>query len=182
MELTRLQEMQNHYETAFESKPTACTFNKGPVQDFPEDFCVFEVPPCSKRDVWIYATCGMSFTDSDEIETFLLSPRQAPELVELLYIFAHFHLTGERLDAGHTVNFGRPWLAGSSCDHGLLSTMDGAKVERATIDEKEVHFLWLIPITEAERDYKIKFGLEALDELFVEKEVDCADALRASSV
>lgn len=34
---------------------------------------------------------------------------------------AHFHRTGSALGLGHTVNFGRPWLPGSSCTHGLVS-------------------------------------------------------------
>lgn len=175
-------EIQKHYETAFGSTATAIKFDKGPVHQLPNDFCVFEVPPGSKSKVWIYATCGMSFGDSKPIEVFLISPKKAPELVELFYAIAHFHLTGEHLDSGHTVNFGRPWLPGSRCDYGILSTMEGAKVQWANIEKKKVHFLWLIPITKAEREYKIKFGVDALDKKFVEKDVDCEDPLRQSAI
>lgn len=182
MSSPRQLEVQKHYETAFGSKPAAKSFDKGPVHQLPDDFCVFEVPPGSERDVWIYGTCGMSFADSAPIELFLLSPMQAPELVELLYITAYFHLFSEQLDIDHTVNFGRPWLPGSQCDHGILSTMDGARVQWADIDGQKVQFLWLIPITKAERDYKIELGADALDEKFVEKEVDCADVMRESAV
>lgn len=182
MSSPRQLEVEKHYETALGSKPVAVTFYKGPVHQLPSDFCVFEVPPGSARDVWIYGTCGMSFGDSTPIELFLLSPRKAPELVELLYITAHFHLFSEQLDTDHTVNFGRPWLPGSQCDHGILSTMDGAKVQWADVDDQKVQFLWLIPITKAERDYKVEFGSDALDEEFVEKEVDCVDPMRQSSV
>lgn len=182
MSSSRFLEIEKHYKTALGNDARAKTFDKGPIHQFPEDFCVFEVPPSENRNIWIYATCGMSFGDSKPIELFLLSPRQAPELVELLYIIAHFHLISEELDAEHTVNFGRPWLPLSLCDHGILSTMEGAKVQWADIDNQRVHFLWLIPITKSEREFKVEFGADALDELFAEKEVDCVDPLRQSAI
>src|SRR5947209_1332697 len=85
MSSPRSLEIQKHYETAFGSKPTAITFDKGPVHELPKDFCVFEVPPGNKRKIWIYATCGMSFSYSKPIELFLIAPKKAPELAELFY-------------------------------------------------------------------------------------------------
>lgn len=169
-----------HYRTALESEPVRRTFDRGPIHQLPPDFCVFEIPPCEQRDVWVYASCGMSFDNSVPIEVYVFSPRQAPELIELLYVMGHFHINGEALDEQHTVNFGRPWMQGSSCQFGLLSTMD-SHIDWGDIDGQNVHFLWLIPITEAERDFKIEFGLSALDRLFEEKSVDCTDPLRASA-
>lgn len=178
----RALEIQKHCEAALKGKPNVRTFNRGPIHQLPADFCVLEFPPAGERPCWIYATCGMSFDDSEPIEMFLMSPTQADDLVELFYFIVHFHVTGEKLGAGHTVNFGRPWLPGSHCDHALLTVMEESAIEWATVDGEQVHYLWLIPITKAERDYKIEFGIEALDALFVEQEVDCVDPLRESAV
>jgi hypothetical protein len=175
-------ELQEHYKTTLSSEPKRCVFDRGPVQQLPADFCVFEMPPCEKRDLWLYATCGLSFSDANPIETYIFSPRQASELVELLYFVSYFHFYREELDAGHTVNFGRPWLLGSACEYGLFLVNDGAKVEWATIDSRKVHFLWLVPITEKERDHKVVSGIDALGKSFTEGDVDPTDIFRASSI
>jgi hypothetical protein len=104
------------------------------------------------RDMWTYATCSVSTAlDEEPIELHLFSPVQAEELVELLTVVAHFHITGARLGLGHTVNFGRPWLPGSRCSFGLISHpyLDGPSLEvaRGPAFRREVRCLWLIPIT-----------------------------------
>jgi hypothetical protein len=174
-------QIEAQLKTALGVSPTRLTFNRGPIHQLPDDFCVFEFAPENGRTAWAYLSCGMSFDEAEPIEIFLLSPRQAPELVELFYAIAHFHLTAERLGEGHTINFGVPWLDHSICDHGFLSTME-TNFEWLQQGEERVHYLWLIPITKAERDYKIAHGIEALDAKLDEHDVDCTDPLRKSSV
>jgi Suppressor of fused protein (SUFU) len=40
--------------------------------------------------------------------------------------------------------------------------------------------LWLLPITKEERDFKVVNGLEALESLFEERELECWDPHRSS--
>ena len=56
-------------------------------------------------------------------------------------------------------------MPNSTCDHGLISLpyLDGPSLELAEIERVEAHFLWLIPVTREEVEYKKKFGLEALE-------------------
>jgi hypothetical protein len=59
--------------------------------------------------------------DETRLELHMLCPYASDKSVELQYITAHFHRTGARLGLNHTVNFGLPWLEGSSRDHALIS-------------------------------------------------------------
>ena len=84
---------------------------------------------------------------------------------------AHFHRQAQSLGFGHTVNFGKPWLNDSLCDHGLVSLpyLDGPILENLEIgDGQIVKFYWLIPITKSELEFKKSFGLEALEKKFEE--------------
>jgi len=118
--------------------------------------------------------------EESRLELHLFSDREAPELIELLTAVAHFHKTGARLDWGHTVSFGRPWLPQSLCSFGLISLpfLDGPKLEYGGPSSQQTRFLWLIPITSKERDIKVSHGLEALERLFEAKGLDYANAHR----
>src|SRR5262245_31575846 len=101
--------------------------------ELPAAFAVLEFAPSSKRDMWTYATCGMSQPgDAYPLELHLFASSPARDLTELLTAVAHYHRTGNPLGIGHTVNFGRPWLPGSLCEFGLLSLpyLDGPSLER----------------------------------------------------
>jgi Suppressor of fused protein (SUFU) len=82
------------------------------------------------------------------------------------------------------VNIGRPWRPGSACSFGLVSLpyLDGPKLENIVIEDRPVACLWLIPITERERDFKIANGLEALGQRFDAAKLDFANPRRASVV
>jgi hypothetical protein len=45
-----------------------------------------------------------------------------------------------------------------------------------------VQFLWLVPITQSEADYTAQNGVDALETLFEEQEVDILDPFRKSAV
>lgn len=171
-----------HWGTSFSDE----RWTKGPIHQLPETFSVIEVPPHGDRDMWTYATCCMSqLEDPQKREVFLYSPHQRDQHVELLTILAHYHRTGSHLDLFHSVNFGRPWLPGSSCSYGLLSWAYLEPREFAfCLSPKgdELRFLWLIPITEAERDYKMKMGNDALEEAFEKASLNYLDPKRKSVV
>jgi hypothetical protein len=151
----------------------------GPIDDLPADFSllVFQA-----RGTLRYATrCMSTPTDEFPLELHLLGEGAAfrPELVELMTMVAHFHRT-TRLDVGHSVNFGRPWVAGATCSFGLISLpyLDGPALE--WMPEPRVRFLWLVPITEQEREFKKAHGLEALEQRFESGKFDYLDPNRAS--
>lgn len=157
-----------HYSEIWATVPEKKKWDKGPVSELPNEFCVLEFQPSVNRSMWTYATCCMSQpSDLKACELHLFSPVQNMLHVELLTVIAHYHRTGMQLGLGHTVNFGRPWLPGSRCDYGLLSLpyLDGPALEILHLpgSNRSIRFLWLIPITQRERDYKREHGLEALE-------------------
>ena len=123
-------------------------------------------------------------SDSEPIELHLFSPVESPAHVELLTAIAHYHRTAARLGVGHTVNFGRPWLPGSRCTHGLISLpyLDGPTLELLSGNDVTVRFLWLIPITPRELEFKKERGLDALERRFEEAEFRYLDPRRESVV
>ena len=125
-------------------------------------------------------------SDVTRLELHLFSPSQYHFHLELLTVIAHYHRTGNRLELGHTVNFGRPWMEGSACEFGLVSLpyLDGPEVEDFFPEHGQsvVKCLWLIPITKTECKYKAENGLEALERRFDEAELDYLDPFRFSTV
>jgi len=126
----------------------------------------------------------MSAGEPDGIEAFIVTPDQNLRAVEFLYALTHFHLTGARLDLGHTVNFGEELWDGSGLDHGFLSFpyAQVAGFESFTYDNGRTTVTWLIPITSAERDYKKENGVDALETLFERRSLDYLNPSRASLV
>ena len=177
----------DHYASQWQNQPRLRCWDKGPINELCSDFKVLEFPPTSSRDMWTYATCCMSDEhDADACELHLFSPVETSLHVELLTVLAHYHRTEERIGLGHTVNFGRPWLPGSCCDHGLVSRpyLDGPTLEtlnRAGAAAR-VNFYWLIPITKAEREFKKMHGLEALEERLEASTFNYLDPTRLSVV
>ncbi|MEW9337413.1 suppressor of fused domain protein [Streptomyces tanashiensis] len=88
-----------------------------------------------------------------------------------------------RLDVGHTVPIGRPWLDDSACDHYVVSQPYPLGPEFEICEwngGSHARILWLLPITEAEKVFRRENGLEALEARFEEQEIDPADPKRAS--
>lgn len=179
------QHIIRHYEVFWSNKASIKKLFKGPIHELPPEFCVLEFPPSKKRNMWTYATCCMSIQDNDnKIELHLFAPEQNQSVVELLTIIAHYHITGRKLGLWHTINFGRGWLHNSNCDYGLISLpyLDGPELEKHTIQGQKIKFLWLIPITKDERNFKKKKGIEALENLFEESNINYLDPYRNSIV
>ncbi len=184
---TYCREIAEHYAAVWSNMSEEKRWDRGPVSELPASFRVLEFPPSASRTCWTYATCCMSQPDdASRLELHLFSPIQSPEHVELLTVIAHFHRTGSWLALGHTVNFGRPWLPGSACEYGLISLpyLDGVVLENFRTAEAghEVHFLWLIPITRPERDFKKANGLEALEQRFDAAQFDYLNPARPSVI
>ncbi|HEV7859655.1 MAG TPA: suppressor of fused domain protein [Pyrinomonadaceae bacterium] len=181
------QSIIEHYESHWASQAREVRWERGRIDELPDDFCVLEFPPGKVHKTWIYATCCMSQVgDEHLLEVCLFAPQQNDMHVELLTVIAHYHRTGSQLNFGHTVNFGRPWLPGSKCEFGLLSKpyLDGPEFEVLELSDmnETVHFSWLIPITREEREFKKEKGLEALEQQFESQGLDYLDAHRASLI
>ena len=179
-----IKRIQAHYEKLWHAKPKVCSWRQGPFGQLPAGFSILAFPP-GKHKMWTYATCGMSLQgDSNRLELHLFSPSETDVHVELLTCVAHYHLTGAYIDLGHTVNFGRPWLPGSRCDHGLVSLpyLDGPDLEWLETEEGKLRFLWLIPITPEETEFGRRNGPEPLEKIFDRSNFNYLDPLRKSVV
>lgn len=172
--------LEAHYEATFGTRGDRCEWTSGPTHELPPGLHVLRYAPVQGRSMWTYATSGLS----ESLELHVLSPRSAESLVELLTVVAHYHHTGHALGLHHTVNFGRPWLDGGTCDYGLVSLpyLDGPKFQTLTLGDTHVQCLWLIPITRDERQFKITHGTEALEQRFEASAFNSLDPSRPSVV
>ena len=176
-----------HYESRWGGGSSESFDPVGPefrLKEFPTGFRVVAFAPREGRDMWTYATCGMSTElDPQPLEIHLLSPVRDSAHVELLCAVANYHRTGAALGHRHMVDFGRPRLLGSRCTRGLLSLpyLDGPDLEWLEGDPR-IRFLWLIPVTDEERAFAKANGLGALEDRFEEKQFDYLDPGRPSVV
>jgi hypothetical protein len=88
------------------------------------------------------------------------------------------------LGTGHTFPIGEPLLPGSTCEYFLVSQPYpfGPELEVCNFPSGHVHILWLLPITAAEREFKVREGLEALEQRFDECALEYWNSDRASVV
>lgn len=178
-------DLSQHYRATWDVEPVTKKWFPGPMNDIVPEFQVFEFDCSPKKELIAYATCGMSALDEEApLEVFLLSRVANDSLIELLTVVSFYHRTSARLGLGHTVNFGRPWLRNSSCTFGLLSLpyLYGPALEWFGRESSRTRILWLIPISKAERDFKQKSGLEALESKFEESSLKYLDWNRRSAV
>lgn len=160
----------------------------GPIDQRAPGMRVHEFAPGPRTPAWTYASVGVwSATHTAEghgLEFVMLAPGQYDRMVELVTLAAFFHAGPEsqRLDLGHTVPIGEPWLPGSSCDHLLVSLpyTFGPELEWTEWEGGHARHLWLLPITEAERQFKVEFGQEALEQRLENAAVVPTDPQRAS--
>jgi hypothetical protein len=177
--------VREHYLDCWQAKMQEVGFNKGPISDLPNQFQVLLFEPSPKRKMWTYATQCMSQPEDEEhLEVHMFSSDRNDGIAELLAATAHYHRTGSRLGLGHTVNFGRPWLPDSICDHGLISLpyLDGPTLEYLTDSGIQIRFLWLIPVTKEEVEFSRTNGLEALESRFQKLRFNYLDPKRPSVV
>ncbi|OON67601.1 suppressor of fused domain protein [Hymenobacter sp. CRA2] len=180
-----LEHLQRHLEGQWQAPGRRIRWEQGPTSKLHPDFRVVEFEPGDKHDFWIYSTLGMSLDlEGRPIELHLFAPQQNLNLVELLVAAAAFHRTEAPLALHHTLNLGRPWLPGSACDHGLIAVpyLDGPDLELLRTPQGVVSNYWLIPITESERDFKVRMGWEELEDMFEVSGLDYLDPNRPACV
>jgi hypothetical protein len=104
--------------------------------------------------MWTFATIGAWEATADEehcLEFIAVDRSAGSRTMWNLMLTAYYHAgrPENRLGVGHTAPLGEPWIEGSTLDH--------------------IQVLWVLPIYEAERDFKGKFGLDALESRFEER-------------
>ena len=145
---------------------------------------VAEFAPGPRFSGWVYASLGAWEARPDpRLEFVITAPAPDLRLVELLAMTAWYHRT-EGLGLGHTFPIGEPWLPGSACDSMLVSLPYpfGPSLEVCGLPDGQLRSLWLLPITPAERAFKIREGQEALEQRFDARGLEFWDPRRASVV
>ena len=144
---------------------------------------VMIAPPGPHTSLWTYVSLGAHAARGREAEraheAFLLAPEASDAHVQLVS-----RVASGRLAVGETPALGRPWLPGSACTHVLLCTPYpfGPALEHCDGAHGPVQVLWMLPITERERDYRLAHGLDALEQRFEAVGLDHACPGRASVV
>lgn len=163
---------------------TPHVWTAGPMRALHAEFRVLEIAPGPKTPYWTYVSAGgtvLSQPDAEALEFALIAPASDMRNVEIITMAAHYnylHALGE----GHTVPIGDPWLEGSPSDHLLVCKPYpfGPEFEHIDAPEGRARILWLLPITEAERDFKVANGLDALESRFEEARLEYWRADRPS--
>ena len=179
-------EILKHYEKTWNlSDYYFINLEEGPMKEFDPNFTIIVIPPNEKRDFWTYATLGMFNSQTEPyIELHLFSENEDDSLSEILTAVAYYHMTGNKLFLDETVNFGRSWQTGSTCDYGLISLpyLDGVSLEKLLINNITIYCYWLIPITEKEKNYRWSHGIEKLEKKFESNQFNYLDTYRSSVV
>lgn len=168
-----------HYQQHW-GLPTRQLFHdRGPVHELPLGFSVLEF---KVGLYWRYATIGLGVGCGFEL--FLIAPRQDEHHVHTAAVVSHYAMTGPGLGCGHTVFLGEAWLPESICDHLLLSRpyADEPTLASFEFQDRRVLCLWLLPITREEREFKVRCGLDALENVFEDKAIEYANPDRQSLV
>ena len=140
-------------------------------------------PGYDGRDFYTLASGGMSDLrmtlpeEADEtwwhrVELIFYTHEAKKEYLEMLRVLAHFpHDYKTCLGWGHTIPWG-PLFSGSSFTAVLfvssIVSPDSKLGERLIVNADPVNFLWVVPLTAPELEYKLQKGTDALLELFDE--------------
>lgn len=172
-----------HYERRFSTSLWARRWHEPPHPSLTPLPAEFEVRKYKRdADSALFATVCMSGAeDPKPLELHIIAADDeatGSRSVFLLTVTAHFHRTGRRLDVGHTVNFGEPWVPDGACSRGLVSRpyFDGPDFEREPT--QGIRCAWLLPVTDSEVNYKIEFGLDALESKFEAAQINALDWAR----
>ncbi|HVF60298.1 MAG TPA: suppressor of fused domain protein [Thermoanaerobaculia bacterium] len=166
-----LPRLRAHLSTFFSGhEATEDVWLEGPLAQRAPWFSVLRFAPGPRTPLWTYASIGASALDNPRdalLEFVVVVEKPTRRAVELLTMTADYH-ADHGLGPGHTGGFGEPWLPGADCEDFLISLPYpfGPDLEICQLDDRHVHFLWLLPITGAERRFAVDHGLEALEQRF----------------
>lgn len=162
---------------------------RGPIYQRVPKFNVVVVGPGTRTPaLWTFISVGCWDAVHDArghgSEFLLVAADDSEDHITRLAMNAYYHAgpVGQRLGHGHTVPIGEGWVTGSHLDHLLLATPCpfGPELEWCRWDKGHAQLLWLMPITEAERDFKATHGLDALEQRLEDGAIHYWDPHRAS--
>jgi hypothetical protein len=158
---------------------------------------IYQFAPTEKRPYWTLVTGGMSDQeqtvqdDTQELtsvrtELLMYVKEPKPWMFNVLKGLAEMPFDDDtHLSWWHTVPNGQPMTAEPS----LLTSFfflppyfEGAEFDSLELDGEPVRILWMIPITEAEREYAVKHSSNSLEELMVKQELDIVVNEKRSSL
>lgn len=166
------------------------SWQEGPIEQAIPGFEVCQISPVEPSDPWVYMSCGASSVVSGvdfPLEFLITSPQATGQHIETLTMVAYLHSDPRyRLKLGSIIEIGRPWL-GSSGFMNLLVSLPypfGPSVEWLLRDNDlpDIRVLWLLPISDAERDFARAKGVESLERRFDAAAIDAIDPKRPSVV
>lgn len=149
------------------------------------------VEPAGDRPYAVYATIGswdVVRHGEHGIEFVILGYEQdRADHLQRLAMVAHYHANDDEsfeLDHGHTLPLGEPWLPGSTLDTVLVSLPYplGPDFEVCEWEGGHARMLWLLPISDAEREFGRTHDLESLESRFDQARIDYLDPNRPSVV
>lgn len=180
------EEVHEHVRSFFAGHPISVAPRVlGKADEACPGLAVLHVGPGPRTPLHTYVSVGVSAKHSPtgHREFFALSPTKSRWLAQVVAMVATYHVN-RGLDVGHTLPIGEPWQSGSALDHILVSTpyTFGEELEDLVVDGVLRKVLWLLPITQAEKEYRHLNGLEALECRFEEVGLDYADPSRTSVV
>ena len=171
--------IRSHLELFWPERPhEEFEWTVGPIGESLPRFRVRRIAARSSREAWVYASIGVWEVTRDKAsgaEFFLLAPSESPFHVELLAMVANLHADPRyRLSVGSVVGIGRSWTEGSRCDHLLVSRPYpyGPRLERCEVGGRLIRFLWLVPITAGEAALARRDGVDALERLLEQSEIN----------
>ena len=161
----------------------------GIVENLSELAVVRVAPPAdAPSGFWIHLSAGASAAPMEDgygLEFVLLTRTPSRFAAKLLAMVANLH-ADERypLSLGQTLEVGHGWLPGASADHLLvaLPTFFDPELEWLSDRNRNIRFIWLVPVTRAEAEFARKHGPVPLQEKLGAARADVAALVRASVV
>ena len=144
---------------------------------------IYQFAPTDQRDYWTLITGGMSDLPQPRVpdgispraEIMLYAPEPRGWMFNVMKGLAEMPFDDDTfLHWFHTVPNGMPMTAEPSLLTNFFFVppyFEGAEFDTLKVGGDDVDILWMIPITDAELEYKLEHGSEALEELFDEHEL-----------
>lgn len=181
-----------HYIRRWGKPITIHTFDSAEVSPSirPLYIAVFSLPG---DGLAMYASIGMSRAGMLDSETNTIHYAEIfmgvyehfeslPKIMAMLATYPHNEKTFVAPE--HTIPLGMPIVQNSSLTSVLfaIAYFDPPWFRGLDVDGKHIQFLWVIPLTEREREFKTKTGWNALGQMFENEQVVIGDVFRESAI
>jgi hypothetical protein len=179
--------VEEHLREFFGAEIVRCPLLEvGPLRSRAPFFSAFEVAPTRAFPFWTYVSAGSlnasMAADDHTVEFVVASAAQDERMVQRLVRNSYYHCgpADQRLDLGHRVPLGEPWVPGGTVDAVLVSLPYpyGEDLEHVPWGGRHTRLLWLMPVTQSELAFARAEGNERLEQLFEANDVAYTDFSR----